>query len=259
MSSIIYCFTGTGNSLKIAKDLQTQLGDSKLIRICKDNMDIRKVGEAEQVGFVFPVHGRGLPQMVKEFIDNLQIDQRKYVFAVANYGDYPALSFIQLKNILIGKGVKLAAVFGVPMPGNKWFMYYPHPKQEFTDRINAQPAATLNIAHQIKTRSVVANKDIIANREAEEEWYRKFSPNNMDIDFWTSQNCSGCGICAKICPANNINMVDDKPVWLHQCVSCLACLHWCPEEAIEYKMDSVSKDRYHHPNIRVQELFRIPT
>ncbi|MBU3110156.1 hypothetical protein [Clostridium lacusfryxellense] len=40
MSTTIYYFSGTGNSLKIAKDLRDNLPNSRIIRICKDNMKI---------------------------------------------------------------------------------------------------------------------------------------------------------------------------------------------------------------------------
>ncbi|MDR3566201.1 MAG: EFR1 family ferrodoxin [Negativicutes bacterium] len=256
MSTVIYYFTGTGNSLKIAKDLQNELTDAKLIRICKTNLDVHNVGESDQVGFVFPVYFRGLPHMVKKFVENLSIDRDKYIFAVANYGSYAALSFIQLNNILSGNGAKLSAVFGVAMPGNMWFMYYPHPKQDFINRICTQKDATLKIAHQIKNRSRISIEDVIANRSEEEERYHLFTPNHMDKDFWTDQKCNGCGTCSKLCPANNIKIIDNKPEWQQQCEFCLACIHWCPNEAIEYKQDSINKDRYHHPTIKVQELFR---
>ncbi len=29
-------------------------------------------------------------------------------------------------------------------------------------------------------------------------------------------------------------MEERRPVWQHNCERCLACIHWCPCEAIEY-------------------------
>ena len=40
MDTTIYYFTGTGNSLKIAKDLKDDLGNTSIVQICKDSMDI---------------------------------------------------------------------------------------------------------------------------------------------------------------------------------------------------------------------------
>ena len=40
MGNIIYYFTGTGNSLQIAKCLSAELGDTEIVRICKKNMNV---------------------------------------------------------------------------------------------------------------------------------------------------------------------------------------------------------------------------
>lgn len=255
MSTLIYYFTGTGNSLKIARDLKEELKNTKLIQICKNNMGINIDTESDKIGFVFPVYFRGLPRMVKKFVGDLKTNKNTYFFAVANYGSYAALSFEQLDNILKAKDAKLSAVFGVPMPGNMWFMYYPHLKQDFIDRINAEKEKTINIAKEINNKAVIQMDDI-KNRDSEEKRYNDFHPNNIDKDFWISKKCNGCGICSRICPANNIKIIDKKPVWQHQCEECLACIHWCPKQSIEYKNDSLNKERYNHPDIKVQELFQ---
>jgi epoxyqueuosine reductase QueG len=51
----------------------------------------------------------------------------------------------------------------------------------------------------------------------------------------------------------NILMVDDRPSWRHQCEFCLACYHWCPEEAISSSaLDS--RKKYHHPDARLTDM-----
>ncbi|SDF84034.1 EFR1 family ferrodoxin [Sporomusa acidovorans] len=253
MSTTIYYFTGTGNSLKIAKDLKKYLEYTKIVRICKDNNSFEDTG-SDKIGFVFPVYFRGLPHMVSQFVENMPVYNSVYYFAVANYGGSAAISFQQLNSILNSKGGSLSATFGIPMPGNMWFMYYPHPKQDFIDRINSQPQETITVATAIHNK-INIKIDNIANYPAEEAIYQSFSPNNMDANFWTKSTCNGCGICMKICPANNISILHDRPYWQHHCEYCLSCIHWCPKEAIEYNQDSTNKERYHHPDVKIQELF----
>ncbi|WP_408610337.1 EFR1 family ferrodoxin [Lacrimispora sphenoides] len=50
-----------------------------------------------------------------------------------------------------------------------------------------------------------------------------------------------CGKCAELCPLNNIILTDGKPVWGNHCTHCMACLHRCPTEAIEYKKKTQGK------------------
>jgi Pyruvate/2-oxoacid:ferredoxin oxidoreductase delta subunit len=46
-----------------------------------------------------------------------------------------------------------------------------------------------------------------------------------------------------------------KPIWQHTCEQCFACLQWCPEEAIQYGKNTKKKRRYHHPEIRLRDMF----
>ena len=66
--------------------------------------------------------------------------------------------------------------------------------------------------------------------------------NLAEIDY---DKCVGCGKCAKMCPLNNIELKNSKPVWGKNCTHCMACICLCPTEAIEYGKKSVGKPRYH--------------
>lgn len=254
MSTIIYYFSGTGNSLKIAKDLSDNLPNSKIIRICKQNMKITNNTSSEKIGFVFPVYYRGLPHLVAEFIKTLEINPKTYIFAVANFGSYAALTFEQIDELLISKVTKLSSNFSIAMPGNMWFMYYPHPKEDFVNRINDQKSITLNIVSKINN-NIINKIDTINDKISEEEMYLNFNPYDFSKGFWTNSKCTNCGICLKVCPVKNIEILNNKPSWKDDCEQCMACLHWCPNEAIEYKNDSLNKERYHNPHIKVKELF----
>ena len=76
----------------------------------------------------------------------------------------------------------------------------------------------------------------------------------MDRSFRADNKCNGCAICSKICPANNIEMVNEKPVWLHRCEQCFACLQWCPQEAIQCGKKTAKYPRYHHPEVTLKDM-----
>ena len=63
--------------------------------------------------------------------------------------------------------------------------------------------------------------------------------------FRVNGGCVGCGLCAKKCPLNNVRLKDGKPVWGNECTHCMACICYCPKEAVEYGKKSVGKPRYH--------------
>lgn len=255
MKNTIYYFTGTGNSLQIAKYLKDQLADTRLIRVCKKTLKITEDTQSDRIGFVFPVYYRGLPQMLSRFLDQLKISPHTYFFAVATYGSYPALTLEQIDELLKKKGVGLSGAFGVDMPGNMWSMYYPHSKKNYTDRLAAQEENATAIAEKIKANTITSLPRI-PDHQAEERYYEKILQiSESDQGFYTTEHCIGCGICAKVCPAENIRLEDNRPIWLHNCEYCLACMHWCPRIAIEFEDVTNGKDRYHNPCVKVKELF----
>ena len=78
--------------------------------------------------------------------------------------------------------------------------------------------------------------------------------NLRDESFYFDNNCSACGICEEICPVNNIILVEGKPQWQNKCQLCLACINYCPEEAIQFEDQTKKKQRYHQPEITFQEI-----
>jgi NAD-dependent dihydropyrimidine dehydrogenase PreA subunit len=42
----------------------------------------------------------------------------------------------------------------------------------------------------------------------------------------------------------------DLPVWGKECTQCLACIHRCPVQAIEYGKATIGKRRYVHPDLK---------
>jgi ferredoxin len=79
--------------------------------------------------------------------------------------------------------------------------------------------------------------------------------SKTDKHFWADDKCNHCRICAKVCPANNIEITDGKPRWLHRCEQCMACIQWCPQEAIQYGKKTVNYPRYHHPEVTLEDMF----
>ena len=75
-------------------------------------------------------------------------------------------------------------------------------------------------------------------------------------DYNVNENCTGCGICLKLCPVENIEMTDGKPSFKNNCEQCLSCIHYCPQKAINYKNITQKRKRYNNPYIKYDELIK---
>jgi flavodoxin len=84
----VFYFTGTGNSLVIARGVAEQIeGHLTAIPSVVDKESIQ--AEAKIVGVVFPVYMRGVPLIVKRFVKKLKDLEGRYIFAIATHGGKP--------------------------------------------------------------------------------------------------------------------------------------------------------------------------
>ncbi|MBN2039179.1 MAG: EFR1 family ferrodoxin [Spirochaetes bacterium] len=252
MDTEIYYFTGTGNSLQIAKDLAEQLENAQIIQINSRLMESGKLISADRTGIIFPVYVSGIPVIVEEFVNCLDISENTYMFAVSNFGGSAGISLAQLDSLLRARGSRLSAAFEIRMPDNTQIMFPPGSPEQQERCFRSQKGMMPEIASIINNRAVNYKENSAVPSRPHD-----FNPRDMEKNFHFDEKCNSCGICEKVCPVGNIEMNSDgKPEWQGKCELCLACMQWCPEEAIQFGDKTSSWGRYHHPEIKVQELFQ---
>lgn len=257
MKTILYYFTGTGNSLALARALAGRLGDTEIIPMAQAVANGTIAPDADAVGLVFPVYMWGLPLMVKRFAEKLCLPGSAYVFGVATYGGFPAATLPQLKKTLAARGITLAAGFGVKMPGNYTPMYGALPDEKQKKLFDAATARVDTIARAVQFRARGIEKGFpLGNLLFSRIIYRLSAPRipGMDKDFRVDDTCTSCGLCAQVCPARNIVLTGGRPVWQHHCEQCMACLQWCPVEAIQFGSKTAGRKRYRHPAITADDI-----
>lgn len=257
MGFTIYYFSATGNSLEIARKIAKELGDCIIKPIAAHTTAEPVGGPGEAVGFIFPVFYNGLPRLVKRFAETLAINPGTYCFAVANSGGTRANPLGMLEDTLSQKGICLSYAEEIKMPGN-YIVGHQAPSSEKIRKILEAAADKVDITARAiaggKRKPVIRKAELwskITNRS-----YLYKNINEWDEAFLTTEKCTGCGLCAEVCPVCNIKMEDRRPVWRHNCERCLACIHWCPCEAIEYGKKTAGRRRYHNPNIKIEDIIR---
>lgn len=58
--NVIFCYSGTGNCLDMAKNIANALGNTNIIMM-RSEPPVTDVTDAQRVGFVFPCYGGGAP------------------------------------------------------------------------------------------------------------------------------------------------------------------------------------------------------
>ena len=256
MTTGVYYFSGTGNSLKIAKDLAAELRDAELISIARVINSEPKVNY-EKIGIVFPVYMWGLPVIVSDFLKKLK-DSKSYFFAVATYGGFPGATIVQAAKLLRANGIKLSSGFTVRMPGNYTPMYgaIPEGKQrKMFEEAEKKVRTIAEFVRSAKTNKLEKSFPLV-NWLFSNKFYSFAAPHihEMDKRFWADDKCTACGICEKVCPVSNITIANGKPAWHNRCQQCLACLQWCPAEAIQYGKSTEGRTRYRHPQSKAQDF-----
>jgi len=257
MKTILYYFSATGNSLYVARSFAEKIDDCTLISIPRLLQSKTVLADAEIVGLVFPTHYFGLPPIVSEFIGKINMEGVKYSFAVVTGGSSRHLSssLHQVDMLLSKQGKRLDAGFHVEMISS----YIPLSNIPPSAKVN-QKLADADLKVQQIISMVLARKKV---REAERLW----APFSAINKYWKSNHlsqshrkftctaaCTSCGNCERICPVDNIRLINGKPQWSDNCQECLACLHLCPAESIEFGSRTAGKKRYHHPKVSTSDI-----
>jgi len=256
-STRIYFFSGTGNSLWAARFLAERLGDCSLepmVGALDGGAPIRP--QEERIGLVFPVYMYRMPFLVVRFIRALETSAP--VFVLATCGGDPGDFLVRVESLLAERGIALRSGHCLPVQSNYLPFGGAPEAPELAERLELARARIEELA-----------KIIAADSEEVEREFSRFRAwvhpgllyrlgyamvPQTDSKFTVDDRCNDCGLCAKVCPVGNVELVDGRPKWKGHCEQCLACLQYCPCEAIEVGEKTRGWRRYHHPEIKAKDI-----
>jgi ferredoxin/protein involved in ribonucleotide reduction len=255
MKTTLYYFSGTGNSLKSAKNLSNKLKNCNIVPIAKMWEQNRIVPQSENIGLIFPLYFMGCPSIVLNFVKKLVLEEINYIFAVitSHHGSFGAC-FYQLNNLLKKNSKSVNAQFSIKMPGNYIPMYDIAPDDQLIEDFENAKENLDQITDVISNNNEKTQKSFFAPIKNIFSRFFLKRVNRSDKKFYADEKCNSCEICEKICPVYNIKIVNGKPEWQHKCQRCLACIHFCPQKAIQYGKKTIYRKRYHHPEITIEDI-----
>jgi NAD-dependent dihydropyrimidine dehydrogenase PreA subunit/flavodoxin len=285
VSTEIYYFSGTGNSLHVAQELQERIPEARLFPILSLVNQETVTTSGGKVGFVFPHYASSLPKIVHEFVQKLDLTGAHYLFAIVTRGRTETMALRQMDAILKEKGRRLDSFFVLTMPSGSAPMvkgYAEIISEERVDRLESEMLARLDSIQRIIVSQQTSRERDTGDKLQTPPLLVPFLPLlravspllvrfgkrvESSFDFYYDEKCTGCGVCEKVCLAGKVQMVGERPVWQEatRCHGCFACLNYCPLESIQVesswylKSHTAQNGRYHHPHVGAQAIARQKT
>ena len=244
--TVIYFFSGTGNTLFLARELCRRIPDATLVPIAALRDQRQVVPGCKTIGFCFPNHGGQLPTAMRKFVEKLKLAGDEYLFALVSSGGTGCNAFETINKVVKENAPRLRGEFLIQVPSF-------NPK---TDDLSTLPSE-----HDIEEfrRTVPAKLDRIADAVINEKTetvsdappYRlpwiiaklvpfvlrvvERFPSFQKAYFYADPSCTGCATCVRVCPTCRITVKDRTPTWdaTVPCYFCHACLAFCPVGAVQ--------------------------
>lgn len=239
---MIFYFSATGNCKMIANRIAEKTGE-KTISIAEqmkafDGDHVFDCDENEKIGFIVPTYFWGVPSIVKDFVKGLAIKNadNAYVYIICSYGTATGQCANMLAEFLGKRDINAKAAFSVKMV-DTWVPTFNLKNKEKNNTITQNAVKQVDkIISQIEQKVEGKFVSGVLPTPLANCLYKNYSKFSKTKNFFVEDNCIGCGLCARQCPTQAIELQNKKPVWIKEnCTLCLGCLHRCPVGAINYK------------------------
>lgn len=243
----IFYYTASGNSLSVAKAFSADLfsipsvlrGESKFF-------------EDEQIGLVFPCYVGSVPPPVQEFLAQVEL-RTDYLFGILTYGKSSGGALAHLDELARKNSLEFSYLNKLMMVDSsiKYFDMVKQVENQDRKRIEKHLDTIVNdVTTGLTAVPVFGAFKRIFSRVGEFSYKRECG--GYDRKFIVESSCNGCGICAEVCPVDNIK-VERVPRFRHNCIRCYGCTHNCPQNAIRLKGEK-SRARFRNENVKLQEI-----
>lgn len=244
----IFYFTGTGNSLYIAKRFGGKL--YSIPQVLKEEVNIF---EDEKIGLVFPTYRLSIPTIVKEFLEKVTL-KSPYIFVVMTCGNNSGDATKFITSFAKKHKVQVNYSNSIAMVGN----HIPLVDIEKQKTLNKNIEENINqliedvsnnrnyINHGMIIGPVLRNAAKIINR---------VHPIDTPANFSINDHCIKCSTCIKVCPRANVSFNESGRITFGEhCESCLSCVNNCPKKAIQVKGDKNPQARFRNDHVSLSDI-----
>lgn len=236
---MIFYFSGTGNSKWVAREIAKRINDK-----CYDISKLSEIPEIygeNQIGLIFPIYAWGIPEPMTIFVKKLKKSDA-FTFGICTCGANAGIALKKLSELY-----HLDSSYSIIMPSNYIIAEDIEKEDTIMKKIDMAKKdieiISNEIIHRKKVYRVTEGKLPLLKSTLINKGFNKYarSTNPFYVD---AEKCNSCGLCAKMCPASTITLIDDKPIWNKKCYQCLCCINNCPQVAIQYGKGTEKRGRY---------------
>ena len=253
---MILCFSGTGNSRYIAERIAEALQDEIVDLNAKIKAaDYAPIQAGDDIVLVTPTYAWRIPQIVAAWLTRTELLSAKRIWFVMDCGSEIGNAAGYNRQLAVQKQLQYMGTAQIIMPENYIAMFNAPRKEQARSIVEQAEPALQKVLAQLK-----AGQEFPPPRE---NLYDRFMSGPVNPVFYrffvkadafrATDACIGCGKCVELCPLNNIRLENGKLVWGKNCTHCMACICYCPKEAIEYGKKSKGKPRYHFEALEKQQ------
>lgn len=245
--------SGSGNTfLVVQKMVEVFKKNGVEVNLYKiEDTNPEKIDSKIPIGIAFPVAFQATHPFIWDFIKNMPEVNGTTIFMVDTMMAYSGAIVGPTKRILDKKGYKCIGAKEIIMPND--FL----PKNVNKDKNKKK----------VEKGILEAEKYAIDILEGKTKWkripllsdffnflvYNKFVMNNINLSMGKRINvdlnkCVNCGLCANLCPVNNIKMNNKTPIFGNDCELCTRCLNFCPSNAIKISNKSFKQYKAVNPD-----------
>lgn len=231
-------FSGTGNSRYAAELFCNKYGEGAKAFSMEDDNITQAVKNEEMLVFAYPVQYSTVPKILRDFIiENKELWESKQVFVIATMGLFSGNGAGILGRLLQKYGAAIIGGLHLKMPDSIG-------DEKVLKRSLEKNKELVKNAEQKISKSVQLLKSGKPTQEGIGVLYRMtgFFGQRMYFGHKTKKysdklrvdekKCIGCGKCEKLCPMNNIKIVDKKVVQNNRCTMCYRCINNCSKQAM---------------------------